>query len=61
MDIKITVELIELDERVAYTILTLTGDQIQSIRLGQWIEQTVSRLCKRATQRLEEGDKRCAP
>jgi len=56
MHIKITVEIIELDEKVAYTILTLTGDQIQSIRLGQWIEQTVSRLCKEVAQRPEPGE-----
>jgi len=57
MHIKITVEVREPYRAVAEATLILKGEQVQSVRLGQWIEQTKSRLCKEVAQRLEEKDK----
>ena len=59
MHIKITVEVWELYTEAAEAILTLNGEQVQSVQLGQWIEQTKSRLCKEVAQRLEKKDECC--
>ena len=57
MHIKITVEVCEPSKEVASATLILDGELVGSVRLGQWIEQTKSQLCKEVAQRLEERKK----
>ena len=57
MRIKVTIEVCEPGKEVASATLILEGEQVQSVRLGQWIEQTKSRLCKELAQQLEERKK----
>ena len=57
MRIKITVDICEPGKEVASATLILEGELVQSVRLGQWIEQTKSRLCKEVARKLEERKK----
>lgn len=57
MRIKITVDVCEPGEEMAQATLILDGELVQAVRLGQWIEQTKSRLCKEVARRLEERKK----
>lgn len=56
MHIKITVEVWEPYKGQTEATLVLRGEQVQSVRLSQWLEQIVSRLCKEITQRPELGE-----
>ena len=54
MRVKITIDVCAPDREVASATLVLDGEQVQSVRLGQWIEQMKAHLCKEVAQKLEE-------
>ena len=57
MRVKITVDVCEPGKEVASATLVLDGELVGAVRLGQWIEQTKSRLCKEVARLLEERKK----
>ena len=54
--ITVTVNVWEPYKGQAEATLVLKGEQVQSVRLSQWLEQTMSRLCKEIAQCLEPGE-----
>ena len=56
MHIKITVEVWEPGREVAEAVLVLKGELVQAVRLSQWLEQTISRLCKMVMPKLIEPE-----
>jgi len=58
MRIKVTIDVCEPGDQVESATLILDGALVASVRLGQWIEQTKARLCKKV---LRQSDKKGEP
>ena len=56
MRIKVTIDVCEPGEQVESATLILDGALVGSVRLGQWIQQTKSRLCKQVVRQRDKKE-----